>query len=294
MASRQSRIIINTDAKNEADDQFAIVHALLSPTLKVEGLIAAHFGERRSDRSMEESREEIDRLLELMHLTGDVVVANGAASKMPDETTPMPSPGADLIVAESLREDAGPLYIAFLGPLTDMAAALIADPSIQDRDVTVVWIGGPAYDGIYNGEQIEFNLSNDIDSANVVLASRVKLWQIPRSVYTLVGVGYAELEEKVRPQGKLGDYLVSQLIAWNEKWNPTPIEHRSLGDSPAIGVVLNPNGAVWRERPAPRYAADGSMSDTRNARIIRVCESIDTRYLLEDMFSKLRAFATHE
>ena len=25
------RVIINTDAKNEADDQFAIVHALLSP-----------------------------------------------------------------------------------------------------------------------------------------------------------------------------------------------------------------------------------------------------------------------
>ena len=61
----QRRVIINTDAKNEADDQFAIVHALLSPTLDVRGLIAAHFGTRRSQRSMAESREEIDLLLEL-------------------------------------------------------------------------------------------------------------------------------------------------------------------------------------------------------------------------------------
>ncbi len=48
MTRRSSRIIINTDAKNEADDQFAIVHALLSPTLDVRGLIAAHFGTERS------------------------------------------------------------------------------------------------------------------------------------------------------------------------------------------------------------------------------------------------------
>ena len=50
MTSRpaQRRAIINTDAKNEADDQYAIVHALLSPTIDVRGLIAAHFGRERS------------------------------------------------------------------------------------------------------------------------------------------------------------------------------------------------------------------------------------------------------
>ena len=46
--AEQRRVIINTDAKNEADDQFAIVHALLSPTLDIRGLIAAHFGTSRS------------------------------------------------------------------------------------------------------------------------------------------------------------------------------------------------------------------------------------------------------
>jgi hypothetical protein len=60
MVVTRRRIIVNTDAKNEADDQFAIVHALLSPSLDVRGLIAAHYGTSRSDRSMKESREEID------------------------------------------------------------------------------------------------------------------------------------------------------------------------------------------------------------------------------------------
>ena len=89
----QRRVIINTDAKNEADDQFAIVHALLSPTLDVRGLIAAHFGTERSDHSMEESRDEIDLLLRLMDLDGKVTVANGAPTDPGREHTRRTRPG---------------------------------------------------------------------------------------------------------------------------------------------------------------------------------------------------------
>ena len=62
-------LIIDTDAKNEADDQYAIVHALLSPSLDVRGVIPAHFGTWRSDQSMIDSRAEVDLLLELMDLS---------------------------------------------------------------------------------------------------------------------------------------------------------------------------------------------------------------------------------
>ena len=81
--SSRRRVIIDTDAKNEADDQFAIVHALLSPSLDIRGLIAAHFGTSRSERSMEESREEIDLLLHLTGLEQNVTVANGARAALP-------------------------------------------------------------------------------------------------------------------------------------------------------------------------------------------------------------------
>src|SRR5665647_1132839 len=94
------RVIVNTDAKNEADDQFAIVHALFSPSLDVRGLIPAHFGTARSSRSMLDSRDEIDLLLRLMGLEGKVTVANGAADAIPDEATPQDSPGARLIIEE--------------------------------------------------------------------------------------------------------------------------------------------------------------------------------------------------
>lgn len=36
---KQVRVLVNTDAKNEADDQFAIVHALLTPSFDLRGII---------------------------------------------------------------------------------------------------------------------------------------------------------------------------------------------------------------------------------------------------------------
>ncbi len=291
MPAGPRRIIINTDAKNEADDQFAIVHALLSPTLDIRGIIPAHFGTRRTHRSMEESREEVDLLLRLMDLTGSVHVADGAREALADSSTPNPSAGSRLIIDEAMKDE-GTLFVTFLGPLTDMASAILEEPAIQDRDVVVVWIGGPSYDGILPGYSPEFNLSNDVVAANVVMDSRITVWQIPMSVYTLVAVGHEELRQKVEPLGDLGAYLVRQVIEFNEGVPDLMMDFRSLGDSPAIGAVINPLGALWRERPAPRFTADGEMEpEDAGRRLIRVCESIDVRWLLEDMFAKLRRFA---
>src|SRR3954470_19810128 len=287
-AVARRRVVIDTDAKNEADDQFAIVHALLSPTLDVRGLIAAHFGDQRSDRSMEESREEIDLLLRHMDLTSKVVVANGSAVAIADESSPRDSPGARLIIEESKQD--GPLYVAFLGPLTDMASAILLDPGIVHRDVVVIWIGGVAYGGIdtaYPGR--EFNLGNDVAAANVVFDSGITVWQVPSNVYSQVSVGYAELEEKIGGTSPLADYLIRQLVEWNATHHPEPIESRSLGDSPAVGLMLYPRGGTFRTRPAARFGANGQYLPG-SGHPIRVVESIDVRFLLEDMFAKLRRF----
>jgi inosine-uridine nucleoside N-ribohydrolase len=291
MPAGPRRIIIDTDAKNEADDQYAIVHALLSPTLDVRGIVPAHFGTRRTTRSMEESREEVDLLLRLMGRTGSVVVADGARAALVDARTPAPSAGSRLIIDEAMKDE-GTLYVAFLGPLTDMASALLEAPEIQDRDVVVVWIGGPPYDGIVEGYHPEFNLSNDITAANVVMDSRIPVWQIPMPVYSMVSVGHEELRQRVAPLGELGAYLVRQLVEFNAGVEDLMMDFRSLGDSPAIGAVMNPRGAIWRERQAPRFTADGGMEpvDASRRRVL-VCDAIDVRWLLEDMFAKLRAFA---
>ncbi len=283
---RLNRVIINTDAKNEADDQYAIVHALLTPSFDLHGIIPAHFGTRVAN-SMEASHAEVELLLRLMRLEGQVRVAAGAGHALPDDRTPVPSPGAELIIAEAMKPDPRPLHVAFFGPLTDMASALLLEPRIEEHNVRVVWIGG----GPWPVGGREFNLSNDIHAANIIFRSRLEVWQMPSTVYRLVAVSYAELLEKVYPHGALGRYLVEQLVAWNAEHIERAMEYRSLGDSPAVGAIMYPDGGRWSWQPAPEFDAQMHYLHTGRNRPIRVYETFDARFLLEDMFAKIARFA---
>ena len=287
---KRARLILNTDAKNEADDQYTIVHALLTPTFDFHGIIPAHFGSIKSKTSLRDSHDEVMKILDLMNLKDRVRVEPGAEGSMPDEKTPMASAGARLIVEEGMKDDPRPLYVAFLGPLTDMAAALLMEPRLNERNICVVWIGG----GQWPVGGREYNLSNDIHAANVVMKSKVQLWQIPMSVYRMMAVSYAELMERVYDRGAIGKYLVEQLIDWNLRMHAGPIEHRSLGDTPALSVILNPNGGLSEWLPAPEFNSLMNYVHTGANRPIKVYHSIDVRYILEDFYAKLNRFTRGE
>ncbi|MEM7025337.1 MAG: nucleoside hydrolase, partial [Pseudomonadota bacterium] len=243
-------------------------------------------GTDKSETSLKDSHDEVMLLLRLMGLEGKVRVADGAVAAIPDMTTPAPSAGAELIIAQALRDDPRPLHIAFLGPLTDMASALLMAPEIATRKLRVVWIGG----GHWPEGNREYNLSNDIAAANVVARSGVEIWQIPQPVYRQMGVSYAEMEERVRGQGEIGAYLVEQTIEWNATMVEGPIEYRSLGDSPAIGVMMHPECGTSTQVPAPEY--DDAMRYVRtNHQPLRMYQNVDQRFILEDMFAKLARFA---
>ena len=128
----------------------------------------------------------------------------------------------------------------------------------------------------------------------MVLQSGLEMWQIPMPVYTMVGVGHAQLEERLRGIGPVGDYLVDQLIAFNATVDYGPMDFRSLGDSPAIGAVMNPAGGRWTDRAAPTFTAGGALAPGTPGRTVRVCEAFDTRWLIEDMFAKLRSAGRHD
>jgi purine nucleosidase len=284
--SKKIRLIINTDAKNEADDQFAIVHALLTPQFIVKGIIAAHFGTRRTLMSMQESYDEVVKVLQLMNAEQEVPVFKGAEHALPDEHTMVLSEGAELIVQEAQSDDPRPLYVIFLGPLTDLAAAYMRDPSIASK-LTAIWIGGGAYP---TGEP-EFNLSNDIHSANVVFQSSIPLWQVPRNVYSLIRVSIAELAVRVKPYGVVGDYLYQQLVDFNMAYGDNKGwpkgEMWCLGDSPAVSLLLDEHEFGYEMKPAPRIVEDMSYVHWQQERMIRVYHYIDSRFTLEDMYAKL-------
>ena len=286
------RVIISTDVANEADDAFAVAYALLSPSLDVRCVVPTHFGHREVRDSLAASRQELDRLLTAMGATDEVRVCDGSAHALPDYQTPVESDGAQAIIEEAGRDDRKPLFLLVLGPLTDVASAYLMEPGIAEQDITVVWIGGPSNPP--DPEPLywpEFNLSNDLLAANVVFESQLRLWQIPMRTYASCAVSNAELLERVAPHGPLGEYLVAQYYRWVERlgWD---WELKHLSDCAAVGLAIRDDFGRFELIPAPTF---NRQFDTvpGDGRPIRVYQEVDRRFLFEDLFTKIKLFATH-
>ncbi len=287
------RLIVDTDAANEADDQYAIVQALLSPRLDIRAITAAHFGEEKSARSMEESYAEILKILTMMNKQKDVFhmpVLRGACHALLNDGKPIESEATRGIIEEALRPEKKPLFVIVLGALTNVASALLIEPRIAER-ITVIWIGGNAYPS----GGWEYNLKNDPIAARCVFEGSVPLWQVPRNVYQMMLVSIAELAVHVRPCGEIGHYLFSHLVEWGQTYWGKRSSQRTgecwfLGDSPAVGLLLNEQEFHYHMESAPHIREDLSYELNKGHRMIRVYDSVDSRFILQDLYAKLWLF----
>ncbi|MCR4740322.1 MAG: nucleoside hydrolase [Lachnospiraceae bacterium] len=277
---KKIRVIIDTDAACEADDPFAIVHGLLSPKLVVKGITAEHFN---TPGSMEASYDEINTILREM----DMEIPVFCGQKGPLSGDAAVSEAAGFIVEEGLRDDEKPLYILCQGAVTNVAKALQTEPRIRDR-MTVIWIGTHG-EAPNEAPFREFNAGNDIEAANYLLQSGIELWLVPSLVYGTIHIGIAEIEHRIRPCGKIGEHLYTNLVNYNmsDKADWTQGESWSLGDSPAIAIALNPACGHYHIGRAPLVADDTSSVVKEDNPLIRIYTDVDSRYILEDLISKL-------
>jgi inosine-uridine nucleoside N-ribohydrolase len=187
-----------------------------------------------------------------------------------------------------MSDEKSKLFVVVLGPLTNVACAYLKHPEIADR-FTCIWIGGAPYpEGGF-----EFNLSNDIVAANIIMKSGIELWQVPTNVYTMMKTSFAELQERCYPYGKIGKYLFEQMVEFNDYVASTGNvwpggESWSLGDSPVVGLMLNPHPYDCTEKEAPFIDNEMKYHFDGKGRSVRVYHNIDHRFILEDMFAKLK------
>lgn len=285
--SKIKRVIVHTDIACEADDPFAIVHHLLSPTEDVVGIIAANYeyNYRSVEATMEEQiaameaacttqaeRDALEKrkagfwqvrrhtmeksydlgkqILEKMDID-DVPLIRGAVDCIEDIKQLPESPGADFIIAEAMRESDRPLYIALQGGLTDMAIAYLKEPAIASHIAAAIWIGGGPYpDGGSNpADKGDFNMVQDITAAEILFQSDINLWQYPVNAYAAMNISLAEVVQKVRCKGEIGKFIADYMLQFNEEMgNYTGIGGFPHGELWAIGD--NPTVLALLENPA--------------------------------------------
>lgn len=288
MLINKIRIIICSDAKNEADDQYALVHAMLTNKFIIKGLVAGHFRDHWTNHL---SYAEMVKLAKLTNTYGEYPIVLGADQKLVNIKEYEVSAGTRLIIEEALKEDSLPLYVLNIGALTDLAVALLEEPKITSK-MTAIWVGG----GRYPKGSKECNLGNDLIAANYVFASELPLWQIPSNVYKTTLVSLAQLKLRVAPMGKLGNYLYEQLITFmktnakEKSWiNP---ECWVMGDSGAIGGLLEEQKSYYQEIIAPIFDEEHHYIYNQKNRKIRVYQQLNNYFVIEDMLSKIELFAS--
>lgn len=149
---KKIRVIIDSDVAGEADDPFAIAHALMSPKLLVKAVVAEHCG---YDNSMQKSFEALEKLTDAM----DINVNSLHGEEWPLDADREISEGVQFIIDEARKDDERPLFVLCMGPLSNPARALVEAPDIAER-LTIVTIGGHSYDNMR--EFREANFGTDI------------------------------------------------------------------------------------------------------------------------------------
>jgi len=277
------RVIIDTDAKNEIDDIWAIALAILSPErFKIEGFVAANFDNSRLEAgpdSIEASLKEIKTILGKAGLAGKWPVLRGS-HPMRYKYEPSESEGVDFIISramESTPDD--PLWIVGLGAATDIASAYLKEPRISDR-VVVFW----HFRTRWPEKCWNFNVIGDVRAARTVFHSDLSFVLFDTGTHLYCPM---KESEQFTSCGALGKYLHEYRYesSYYQRSNKGFFD---LGD---IAALVDPDLASWEVTDCPEVDWDLVYQFKKTKGSILRCYDIDRDKTFELFGRKLRTLA---
>jgi len=282
--------VLDTDAYNEVDDQYAIAYMLKSPErVNLKALYAAPFSNSKSEYKggvgMELSYKEIKSILSLVKK--DIPLYRGSDGFLSNENTPIYSEAAkhlSKLAMEYSKEK--PLYVVAIGAITNIASAILINPEICER-IVVVWLGGHAR---HFSDTREFNMHQDIAAARIVMGSGAPFVQLPcMGVVSEFRLSHAEIEKWLLDKAPLSDYLGRYTVKEAESYAKGRPWTRIIWDVCAVAWLFNENGRFLRSRKEkvllPGY--DGIYESVPLAFTMEYVYCINRDELMYDLIKKI-------
>ncbi len=271
----RTRLVIDTDPG--VDDAVAILLALASDELDVLALTSVA-GNVSIDKTTLNARRLVD-------LAGrDVVVARGCAAPLtneldeagdvhgldglgdiewPDPVTPESGEHAVDLLARLIDE--GPLTIAAIGPLTNLAVLQARYPGIESRVERLVIMGGASFAGNVTAAA-EFNIWTDPEAAARVFAGPWPITLMPLDLThqaTLHDDDLAYLRALDTEVGRRTAAILEPYAAYHDQWygNRDVIMH----DAMAIYELIAPDAI---EKQGAHVVVETGGTHTRGATVI--------------------------
>lgn len=166
-------VVLSSDLGCEIDDQFALIHLALSPRFDFRLVVTSHAPNLAKPATESAAKQANGWLLKLKPKHGRPLpkVVAGSSEPLAGEGQPRKGPGAEALLKAAEGFDAkNRLQVVMIGAATDVASALLIDPSWADR-VRVVSMGFSDWPG--GGDP--WNVKNDPIAWRTILRSRVPL-----------------------------------------------------------------------------------------------------------------------
>jgi purine nucleosidase len=216
-------VILDTDPSAgipgaDVDDVLAIAFALGSPDLSLEGLTVVHGNVELDEavastlaalealgrpdvpvhagaaRALIRDRAEVTAFLRARR---DDPLAHELWRDVPRPTTRLavrPGRAAEFIV-ETVMGSPGEVTLVPVGPLTNVAAALLLEPRVAEAVRRIVFMGGNLHCHHPGVAPIEFNVANDPEALHVVLRSGAPLTMVGLDVTTRTHLTLEQLRD---------------------------------------------------------------------------------------------------
>ncbi len=251
------KIIIDTDPGQ--DDAVAILLALASPEeLDVLGIVAVAGNVGLAQNAINarkvvelSGRRDIPvyagsvrpmrrHLVTAEHVHGDTGL-NGP--DLPEPTIPLqPQHGVDYIIETLMNAEPKTITLCTLGPLTNIAMALVKEPRIAERIQEIVMMGGAYFEVGNITPAAEFNIYVDPEAADVVMRCGAPITIQPLDVTHMIQSTPARLDA-IKALGNKSGQAVYDMLTFSEGFDLKKYgwEGAPLHDPTVIAYLLQPD-----------------------------------------------------
>lgn len=252
----QSRkIIIDTDPGQ--DDAVAILLALGSAELEIVGMtaVAGNVPLRLTEKNARKICELAGRpdikvyAGAIRPLARELVTAEEVHGETGLNGPQLPEPtmklqdqyAVDFIVETLMKEESGTITLCALGPLTNIALALIREPMIAPRIKEIVLMGGGFFEGGNVTPTSEFNIYVDPHAADVVFKSGIPIIMMPLDV-THKALTTAKRTQAYRKLGTRVGTATAEMLEFFERFDEAKYgtDGGPLHDPCVIAYLLKP------------------------------------------------------
>ena len=275
------KILLDTDAKNEIDDQYAMALAMLSPErFDIVGFVGSNFdNERGGADSVQKSVDEVNLMLDKAGFSGKWPVLHGS-DPMRYQFEPSESEGVDFIIEKAMEATPGdPLWLVVLGASTDAASAYLKKPEIAER--MVVFFHGrtrwPEF--CYN-----FNVFGDVRAARTLFHAPLSLVLFDTGTYLTAPM--EETEKYLKPYGELGRYLHEYRLTHPGFQSPK----KGFFDMGDVAALYDPDLGCWEITDCPSVGWDLRYDFHNTKGQILRCYHIDRDRSFHLLYDKVKQY----